>query len=234
MPRYFMRETPLAGLEKMMMTPPTHRPRGGGLHIQSHQYTASDCDCQYCLKAEKETRVCQTAADCDCFAERLAAGCWTHGELAECLAREIAVQRLTDRTRRLMPPQMPNPFVSRAHQQRMTSIAAAMNREPSPYTAAAFLLSADTVLWKKSCCALCGRAVDFGKIDVRGISQDGYTLLQTAKDLYHGGCRITTEELCDSGMISDSLFRLIISAFVIRRYGLFAGAYLSGQINREG
>lgn len=224
MPRYFMRETSLAGLEKMMMTPPSHRPRGGGLHIQTHQYTADDCDCQYCVKAEKKAKVCKTADNCDCFAERLAAGCWTHGELAEYLVREINLQNLTTRTRRLLPPQTPNPFGSRAHRQRMTAIAAAMNREPSPYTAAAFLLSADAVLWKKSRCALCGSSVDFGKIDVRGISPDGYALLQTAKDLYCGGCRITTEELCDPDLVSDELFRLIISAFVIRRFGLFASA----------
>jgi len=79
----------------------------------------------------------------------------------------------------------------------MTSIAAAMKREPSPYTAAAFLLSADPTLWKKSRQAIRGGGVDFGKIDVRGVGPDGYALLQTAKDLYHGGCRVTTDERGD-------------------------------------
>lgn|GEM_PF-7048056 len=54
MSRYFMRGTPLAGLEKTMMLPPHFRPRGGGVSVRRYQYTATDCDCRYCLKAEKE------------------------------------------------------------------------------------------------------------------------------------------------------------------------------------
>ena len=220
MSRYFMRGTPLAGLEKTMMLPPNFRPRGGGVSVRRYQYTSTDCDCRYCLKAEKEKRPCGEPTGCVCFEERLAAGCWTHGELAECLIKEIAVKRLTDRALRLLPPQISTPFKNQAHRQRMTSIAAAMKRDSSPYTAAAFLLSADPTLWKKSQQAIRGGVVDFGKIDVRGVGPDGYALLQTAKDLYHGGCRVTTDELCDPHIISDRLFRLIIRSFVIRRYGL--------------
>lgn len=222
MPRYFLQNTSLAHLEKTMMRPPSFRPRGGGVSISRHKYTAADCDCGYCLKAEKEKKPCGEPTGCVCFEERLAAGCWTHGELAEYLTGEIAMKRLADRTRRLLPPQTPTPFKNLAHRQRMTSIAAAMRREPSPYTAAVFLLSADPTLWKKSWQAILGGAVDFGKIDVRGVGPDGYALLQTAKDLYHGSCRVTTDELCDPHIISDRLFRLIISSFVIRRYGFTA------------
>jgi hypothetical protein len=102
----------------------------------------------------------------------------------------------------------------------MTSATAAMRREPSPYTAAVFLLSADPALWSKSRQAVCDGTVDFGRIDLREISTEGYALLQTAKDLYCGGCHLTMEELCDPHVIDDRLFRLILSAFVIRRYGL--------------
>jgi hypothetical protein len=218
MSKYFMRGTPRAGFEIMMMIPPNYNPRGGGMLV-NHKYTAADCDCRYCVKTEKKKPPCRTAEECVCFEERLEAGCWTLSDLAGLLAKEIAVSRLTGRISRLLP-QTSIPFKDEAHRKRMTSVAAAMTRESTPFTAAVFLLSADPALWRSSRLAVCNGTVDFGKINVRGMAADSYTLLQTAKDLYHGGCRLTTEDLCDTQVISDRMFRLIVSAFVIRRYGL--------------
>ena len=198
MTKYHMTGTSLAGYEIMMMMVPNFRPIGGGL-LTKHKYAD---------------------AGCACFDSRLTAGCRTHGELAGRLIKEIAVSKLTERTRRLLPPQTSSPFKDEAHRSRTNSIAAAMTRESVPFTAAVFLLSADPALWKQVCQAICGNSIDLGKISARGIGMDAYTLLQTAKDLYHGGCRLTTAELCDPRFVSDELFRLIISAFVIRRYGL--------------
>jgi len=216
-----MTGTPLAGYEIMMMMNPNFLSRGGGM-LARHKYTAEDCDCRYCIMAEKKNQPCAGAGQCVCFDERLAAGCWTHGELAECLINEIGVKKLTGRTKRLLPPQTPTLFRDEAHKKRMTSITTAATRDPAPYTAAVFLLSADPDLWEQSRQAICGGSINFGKISASDVGLDGYTLLQTAKDLYLGGCRLTTEELCDPQIVGDELFRLIVSAFVIRRYGLHA------------
>lgn len=217
MTNYFMRETPLASLEILMMTPPNFRARGGGMPTK-YKYTASDCDCQYCVKAEKEKMPCREAADCDCFEERLAADCWTHGQLAGCLAREIAERELAERVRRLLPPHTNFPFKNLTHRRRMIN-AAMMGRE-SPPLAAVFLLSADSALWTKSVKTLRTGGVNFGRITDRGIDSTGRALLQTAKDLYQGNCHITADELCDPDLIGDELIQLLVSAFVIRRYGL--------------
>ncbi|MDL2293796.1 hypothetical protein LJC60_04110 [Ruminococcaceae bacterium OttesenSCG-928-D13] len=224
MPTYFVQSTPLAGLERMMMTPPNHRPRGGGISICRYKPTATDCDCRYCVKAEKRKRHCHGVLDCVCFEERLTANCWTHGELAQRLIREVRMPKLSERTRQLLPRQTTTPFLRESHRQRMQSITAAAKREYTPYTAAAFLLSSDPTLWKKSRPALREIAVDFNRIDSAGTEMRVHTLLQAAKDLYHGTCRLTTGELCDRELISDELFRLIVSAFVIRRYGLTESA----------
>jgi hypothetical protein len=219
MTRYYMTNTPLAAIEVMMMYPPGFKPRGSGM-LSRHRYTAADCDCRYCHRTEKKKKPCAGAAKCVCFDDRLTAGCWTHGELVECLIKEIAVRKLTERTRRLLPPQTTTLFIDEAHLMQTSTIAAAVPRESTPYTAAAFLLSADPILRRKARQALQNGSIDFGKVDTRGLSLDGYTLLQTAKDLYLGGCRLTPDDLCDPQLIGDELFRLIISAFVIRRYGL--------------
>ena len=221
MTRYFMTGTPLAGCEITMMLTPNFLPRGGGM-LARYKYTAADCDCGHCIMAEKKKQPCAGANQCVCFDERLAAGYWAHGDLIERLIKEIDMRKLTGRTRRLLTPQTATPFRDEAHKNRMTSITAAATRESTPCTAAVFLLSADSDLWERSGGAIRGNAIDFGGINAGGIGLDGYTLLQTAKDLYLGGCRLTTDELCDPQIVSDELFRLIISAFVIRRYGLHA------------
>ena len=217
MTRYFMAGTRLAGIEIMMMTPPNFLPRGAGVQ---HRYSAAECACRNCVKTEKRKRPCGRAAECVCFEERLTAGCWTHGELAERLTADIHHMGLYNRVRVLLPPQTASPFTDEAHRRRTASVTAGMNREPAPFAAAVFLLSADLSLWRRTRQGISGAAVDFGRADIRGVGQDGLTLLQTAKDLYRGGCRLTPDKLCDPQAIGDKLFRLIISAFVIRRYGL--------------
>jgi hypothetical protein len=217
MTRYFMAGTHLAGLEIMMMTPPNFLPRGTGV---KHRYPASECACRNCIKAEKRKRPCRRAAECCHFDERLVAGCWSHGELAEKLTAEIQHKGLLDRTRTLLPPQTASPFADEAHRKRTVNVTAGMTREQSPFTSAVFLLSADLSLWRRSRQGIVGGAVDFGRVDTHDIGQDSRALLQTAKDLYHGGCRLTPDMLCNPRVIRDRLFRLIVSGFVIRRYGL--------------
>ena len=48
---------------------------------------------------------------------------------------------------------------------------------------------------------------------------DGYVLFHTAKDLYKGTKHISLSELTDPELVSDEAFWLIITAFLIRRYG---------------
>jgi hypothetical protein len=212
-----MAGTRLAGLEIMMMTPPNFLLRGTGV---KHRYLKSEYTCRNCVKTEKKKRPCRRAAECCHFDECLFAGCWSHGELAERLTADIQHKGLYDRTRALLPPQTASPFTDEAHRKRTASVTAGMNREQAQFAAAVFLLTADLSLWRRSRQAIGIAAVDFSKVDIRGIGQDGLALLRTAKDLYHGGCRLTPDKLSNPQEIGDRLFRLIISGFVIRRYGL--------------
>ena len=50
MTKFFMRGTPLAGLEKQMMTPPNYTPRGGGRMILNRfRYRPEDVVCKNCI-----------------------------------------------------------------------------------------------------------------------------------------------------------------------------------------
>ncbi len=51
MTKYFLRDTPLAGLERQMMTPPHFSPRGGGQMILCRfRYRPEDVACKHCTK----------------------------------------------------------------------------------------------------------------------------------------------------------------------------------------
>ena len=220
MTKYFMTGTRLEGYEKMMMLPPKHKQSGSGIFAK-HRYTAEDLDCKYCLVAKQmRKRACTSPSECEFFKERLNLGLWTHGQLAECLAVSIAEVKLINRAHRLIPPKTATPFWDDSHFRRMERMTAALTEERSSYYAAVFLLSGDPDLWGRSEHAIHGATIEFEKVDVRGIREGGYVLLQAAKDLTYGGDRVTVDDLCDPDVIDDGLFKLVFSAFVIKKYGV--------------
>ena len=44
MPRYFMRDTPLREMERLMMSQLGHKPRGGGMYQSPFYYTPKDVE----------------------------------------------------------------------------------------------------------------------------------------------------------------------------------------------
>lgn len=63
------------------------------------------------------------------------------------------------------------------------------------------------------------RSICFQDIRLHGIGEDGYALFHAAKDLYCSTTHISLSELADPEVISDEVFRLIVDALLIRRYG---------------
>lgn len=88
------------------------------------------------------------------------------------------------------------------------------------YVAAVFLLSADKSLWRRSQSALTGHSVDFGNIDLTGISTDGYALFKAAKSVYNGSADISLNELCDIDLIGEDTFHTIFSGALLLRNGI--------------
>ena len=86
MTKYFSQDTPLAGLERMMMSVPGFQKRGGGMMVLCRfHYKKEDVDCTYCRSYMRHT--CQESV-CPYIPERLEAGTIGYQELAErCLRR---------------------------------------------------------------------------------------------------------------------------------------------------
>ena len=79
------------------------------------------------------------------------------------------------------------------------------------FYAAVFLLSADFNLRKRSENAVSNGTVDFGKIDLKGISADGYALYKAAKTVYTQNPEITSEELFDNELVDDLILYIIFN-----------------------
>ncbi len=72
MPRYFMRDTPLRAMERMMMSQPGHKPRGSGMYRSQFHYTPKDVECEYCQNYVRKNPC--LLCECTCLKERIEAG----------------------------------------------------------------------------------------------------------------------------------------------------------------
>lgn len=90
----------------------------------------------------------------------------------------------------------------------------------SRFYAAVFLLSADFNLQKRSENAVSNGTVDFGKINLKGISADGYTLYKAAKTVYTQNPGITSDELFDNELVDDLILYIIFNGFLIAENGI--------------
>lgn len=89
----------------------------------------------------------------------------------------------------------------------------------SAMCAAAYLLSADRILFERSVSAVKPDLILFRQIRIQGIDLRGYILFHSAKGLYQGTKHLSLSELTDPELIDDEVFYLIIAGFLIRRYG---------------
>ena len=72
MSRYFMRDTPLRAMERLMMSQPGHKPRGGGMYRSQFHYTPKDVACEYCQNYVRKNPC--LLCECTCLEERIEAG----------------------------------------------------------------------------------------------------------------------------------------------------------------
>ncbi|WNX84745.1 hypothetical protein RWV98_00285 [Agathobaculum sp. NTUH-O15-33] len=108
-------------------------------------------------------------------------------------------------------------FVDASHRLRFQRTVT-VNMSPA-CGAAIYLLAAHPPLWQAAQPALTDHAVRFQDIRLHGMDVDGYALFHAAKDLYCGTEHISLSELADPEVIGDEVFRLIVDAILIRRYG---------------
>nr|WP_308625379.1 hypothetical protein [uncultured Eisenbergiella sp.] len=207
----FMSNTRYANTEFEMQRIPGFTPRRSGMSVSRFEYKARDCDCSVCLR------------------ERLVAGSVPLTELLGVLSREVRSRPFVARVSRLSRQPLPV-FETGGHQLRFEAACREQLTGSAGQTAAVYLLAADPFLWGRARMALKPEEIDFPAIRIHGVDLDGYVLFHTAKDLYTGTKHISLSELTDPELVSDSAFRLLVTAFLIRRYGAEA---LSAERSNE-
>lgn len=92
------------------------------------------------------------------------------------------------------------------------------NRNPI-YLAVLFLITADDRLWDSAKGNIYLDCFDFNRMNLNGINTDGYALYQTARTILLGKEYIRMNEIADKDLIGEDIFKAIINAILISKYG---------------
>lgn len=232
MTKYYAADTPLAGLERMMMSVPRFAPRHSGMVVLCHyHYRPQDVECGLCTQFQRKR--CASAA-CPWLRERLEAGTATYGELVAGCFQGLDHRPLKRRIAAVTGGKGRLSFTGREHRERFGHWQSANGPQcrehiRDRWLAALFLLTSSGKLWARVWSAISWNGVDFSKVTLRDIDPQDYAVYQAAKSIYTGKLKITAEELADEELVNDATLRLIIDAALIARYG---GAALTAA--REG
>lgn len=213
----FLSNTSLARTEMEMQMTPGFRPRRSGVVVSRFAYAAERCSCRDCTyRISKKNFAKPTGSTC--FSKSLVAGCVPLSELLEVFTTEVNTRPFTARVSRLLR-QVPQLFWDHDHWLRYEAAGHADLTGTAAQASAVFLLTADPFLWSKARLLSKPERINFSDIRIRGVDVDGYVLFYMAKDLYSGTMHVSLSELTDPELVSDEAFRLIVTAFLIRRYG---------------
>lgn len=103
-----------------------------------------------------------------------------------------------------------------------TQLGYVPGRNTPAYYAAMYLLTANEIIYWRMANCFCHDGIDFRYAILRGISTYNYALYRAALALTTDRQGVTVSELDDTELIEDEVFRLIINAMLIARYGLTA------------
>lgn len=87
------------------------------------------------------------------------------------------------------------------------------------FTAALFILTADSFIWNRSKYHIKPNVILFDEIDIKGIEPDSYLLFKMAKDFINKTNKVSSSELADKLITREPLFKVIINGIIIARYG---------------
>lgn len=224
MTKYFLKDTPLAGLERQMMTPPNSIPRGGGqMVLCQFRYRPEDVDCKICTEYRK--RHCASQV-CPWLEERAEAGVVTYSALASVFYERWIDGMLGKRLRKVLSGKESVAYYDDGHVDRLQVCSTYLVgcRKSGAWNhrlAALYLLTATEMLRRWAMPNLFGfwpTALEEWK-ELHDLSGQEYALYQAARGIYRRQRTITIPELCDEDLVDDLTLALILDALLIDHYG---------------
>ena len=210
-------------LERMMTAVPRFRPKGGGIMVLHHfEYTAEMCDCRYC-PYYRGKRKC-TASQCPCIEERIVAGAASRAEVMAETMRDIHNGAFRRRLNQFIKEreELHMNFRNEKHRLAFVEAIRKLDKKNFALMSALYLLTAEHKLWMQIRNYVERNEIKFERFKPKDSTENGYTLLCCAKDLYLGTKHITISDLADTELIAPRMFALICNAMAIRRFGLKA------------
>lgn len=213
-------------LERMMTAVPRFRPKGGGIMVLHHfEYTAEMCDYRYC-PYYRGKRKC-TASQCPCIEERIVAGAASRAEVMAETMRDIHNGAFRRRLNQFIKEreELHMNFRNEKHRLAFVEAIRKLDKKNFALMSALYLLTAEHKLWMQIRNYVERNEIKFERFKPKDSTENGYTLLCCAKDLYLGTKHITISDLADTELIAPRMFALICNAMAIRRFGLGAIQY---------
>lgn len=213
-------------LERMMTAVPRFRPKGGGIMVLHHfEYTAEMCDCRYC-PFYRGKRKC-TASQCPCIEERITAGAASRAEVMAETMKDIHNAAFRRRLNQFIKEseELHMNFRNEKHRLAFVEAIHKLDKKNFALMSALYLLTAEHKLWMQIRNYVERNEIKFDRFKPKDSTENGYTLLCCAKDLYLGTKHITISDLADTELIAPKMFALICNAMAIRRFGLGAIQY---------
>ena len=210
----------------MMTAVPRFRPKGGGIMVLHHfEYTAEMCDCRYC-PYYRGKRKC-TASQCPCIEERIVAGAASRAEVMAETMRDIHNGAFRRRLNQFIKEseELHMNFRNEKHRLAFVEAIRKLDKKNFALMSALYLLTAEHKLWMQIRNYVERNEIKFERFKPKDSTENGYTLLCCAKDLYLGTKHITISDLADTELIAPKMFALICNAMAIRRFGLGAIQY---------
>lgn len=210
----------------MMTAVPRFRPKGGGIMVLHHfEYTAEMCDCRYC-PYYRGKRKC-TASQCPCIEERIVAGAASRAEVMAETMRDIHNGAFRRRLNQFIKEseELHMNFRNEKHRLAFVEAIRKLDKKNFALMSALYLLTAEHKLWMQIRNYVERNEIKFERFKPKDSTENGYTLLCCAKDLYLGTKHITISDLADTELIAPKMFALICNAMAIRRFSLGAIQY---------
>lgn len=113
-------------------------------------------------------------------------------------------------------------FRNERHRKVFDEAVRTLEQKNNDLLSAVYLLTAEDKLWGQVRNFVDRNEIRFDSFKLKQTTENGYTLLCSAKALYLGVEHITLSDLADSKLIAPKMFALICNAMAIRRLGLGA------------
>ena len=205
MPRYFMRDTPLAKLEREMMSVPNF----------DHRAEKEITDCQLCSQY-KPRQPCLLIR-CPYINARMLRGDLSLDALAWTMYRRYP--NLLKRLDAFLLNQELCLFRHESHRQRWQRWHDRFYRMSKENKSALYLLTAYDAVWEKVIWHMDGKGFDFDHVKLGNLTTEQYAVYQAAKAITGAGRNITISDLTSPELVTEEAFGLITSALLLAGFG---------------